>query len=87
METKGMVRVPWRFFTDHEERGLDTPEVVRKTTAGAWVRLDDPALPELLNDAEHYADSTGGPDMAPLGVVASARATVRAIRAAMAVQS
>jgi hypothetical protein len=49
-----------------------------------WIDLDDPALGELASDADHYAN--GGISLADfpelLGLVASARATLIAIRAA-----
>lgn len=73
------IRIPERFYTDHLERDLDTPEDIGDNARYAVVRSDDPALAELLNDAEHYAHPSG-PDAAPAGVVASAKATVRAIR-------
>lgn len=75
-----IIRIPWKFALDHSERDLDTPEVVRETRSHWFIRADDPALPELLNDAEFYADPWG-PDAEWLGgLKASARATIRAIR-------
>lgn len=75
-----LIRLPQKFFTDHWERALPTPEVVRETKSHVFVRADDPALPELLNDAEYYAHPNG-PDADWLGgLKASARATVRAIK-------
>lgn len=76
-----MVRVPWVFFIDHMERSLPTPEEVKADARSAWVRLDDPALPELLDDARHYAH-TSGPDLCSRGLIASAKATVAAIEKA-----
>jgi hypothetical protein len=73
------IRVPERFYVDHMERALPTPEDVGSLSNHALVRSDDPALGELLSDAEHYAHPSG-PDAAPRGVIASAKATVRAIR-------
>jgi phosphotransacetylase len=77
------IRLGNRFIDDHYDRGLPTPEDVGNTHAHAVVRADDPALRELLADAEHYAvmiERRGRCDCMPRGIVASARATVRAIR-------
>lgn len=73
------IRIHDRFYIDHMERALPTPEDVGDSQRYAVIRADDPALPSLLGDAEYYA-SPSGPDAAPAGVVASAKATVRAIR-------
>ena len=77
------IRLPDRFMDDHHERGLATPEDIGNSQTYSVVRADDPALRELLNDAEHYAVMTerrGRYDCMPRGIVASAAATVRAIR-------
>ena len=73
------IRIPERFYTDHLERDLETPEDIGDNASYAVVRSDDPALAELLNDAEFYAHPYG-PDAGPRGVTMSAKATVRAIR-------
>jgi hypothetical protein len=73
------IKIPDRFYIDHMERALPTPEDVGNFKNHALVMADDPALWELLSDAEHYAHPSG-PDAAPRGVIASAKATVRAIR-------
>lgn len=77
------IRIPARFIDDHFERGLATPEDTSASDRYAVIRADDPAVPELLSDAEHYAAMTerrGRYDCMPRGMVASAKATVRAIR-------
>ena len=77
------IRLSDRFINDHYDRGLATPEDIGNSQAYSVVRADDPALRELLNDAEHYAVMTerrGRYDCMPRGIVASAAATVRAIR-------
>lgn len=79
VEVTMTIRVPTRFIDDHYDRGLPTPEDCGDAERSATIRADDPALPCLLGDAEYYA-SPSGPDAAPAGVVASAKATVRAIR-------
>lgn len=73
------IRIPERFYTDHLERDLDTPEDIGDNARYAVVRSDDPALAELLDDAEYYAHPSG-PDAGPKGITMSAKATVRAIR-------
>lgn len=77
-----LIRLPQRFFVDHEERDLPTPEVVRHTKAHFFVRAADPALPELLNDAEFYSHRWGPDGEGLEGLKASARATVKAIKSA-----
>lgn len=75
-----LIRIPWVFALDHDERDLPLPEIVRATKSHWFVRADDPALRELLDDAEHYAHPYG-PDGEGLGGLrSSAKATVRAIR-------
>lgn len=77
------IKIPDRFYIDHMDRSLATPEDIGSFKNHALIRADDPALPELLNDAEHYAVMTerrGRYDCMPRGIVASAAATVRAIR-------
>lgn len=82
MTTPATVKVPRRFFDDHAERDLPTPTIVRTLAAHYVVSSDDPALSELLNDAEHYATpGQFGHDPELAGIVASARATVRALKA------
>lgn len=81
--TTTLIRLPVTFFIDHEERSLPTPTVVRETKSHFFVASGDPALGELLSDAEHYAHPYG-PDADGLsGLKASAKATVRAIRDAI----
>jgi hypothetical protein len=80
MET---IRMPTRFIDDHFDRGLATPTDIGTTARHAVVRTTDPALRELLDDAQHYASMTerrGRNSLMPRGLVASAAATVRAIR-------
>lgn len=55
MNAPDLLRLPRSFFDDHEARDLPTPDVQRKNKVHVWVRRDDPALPELINDAQHYA--------------------------------
>lgn len=75
-----LIRLPRRFFIDHLERDLETPEIHRETLTHVWVSPDDPALPELESDAEYYSDPAGF-ERVYFGLCMSARATLRAIRA------
>ena len=44
------------FFDDHGDRGLETPDEVRRTSRTVTIRRDDPCLSELVADARFYAD-------------------------------
>jgi len=83
----GLIRVPTRFFDDHDERGCEPfCSPVRQSSRFAWLRADDEGLDELLDDAKHYADDDGGP-FGYEGCAAlrrSAAATVKAIERARA---
>lgn len=82
-----LIRIPTRFFDDHAERDLPTPAIQKSTKAHYWISLDDPDLPELLNDAEHYQYSTLQSDPYYFGLIASARATAKAINDALEANS
>lgn len=74
------IRIPHKFFDDHAARELPTPDVVRSTQRHYWIRADDPALAELLDDARYYAGPHGPSDFdGAYGLRRSARATVKAI--------
>jgi hypothetical protein len=75
----GCVRIPIKFFEDHYARGLPTPDVYHSTKAHYWIRRDDPALAELVDDAKHYADRDG-PDGAPW-LIPAAKALLKALDA------
>lgn len=74
-----LIRIPKRFLDDHLDRDLRAPEIVRETKAHYFIDPSDPAIGELASDASYYAD---GLDEAALGLVLSARATLRALRQA-----
>lgn len=80
------IRIPLRFYQDHKERDLDTPINYSKSKSYVIIDSDDPALAELLSDAEYYGDSQVDPAMWEgwRGIVLSARATFKAIRTALA---
>ena len=74
--TPTLIRIPKRFPDDHLERALPTPEIVRETKSHYFIDPDDAVLGELADDARHYVD---GLDDTPRGLIASARATLRAL--------
>ena len=76
-----LIKLPVRFFYDHKERDLDTPEIVKKTKSHIWVCKNDPHLGELKEDAQYYSDmgDMGAFDKWMFGIVRSAKATVKAI--------
>ena len=79
-----LIRIPRVFLDDHAERDLPTPVIQQVERYHYRIRADDPALDELVSDARHYAE--GGLDTHAFphlfGLVASARATLHAIRKA-----
>lgn len=80
------IRVPAKFFDDHEERECEPfCSPVKRSSRYVWLRPDDEGLGELLDDARHYSDDDGGP-FGYEGCAAmrrSAAATVEAIERAI----
>ena len=76
------IRVPAKFYTDHDERGCEPfCEPVKRSSRFVWILPSDPGLPELLDDARHYANPYSfGSEYGDLR--RSAAATVKAIEAA-----
>jgi hypothetical protein len=77
-----IIQIPKRFYDDHVERDLPAPTIVHETGRYYLIRSDDPALPELLNDARYYANANG-PDMAPRGLRPAALALIHAVDEAL----
>lgn len=73
-----LIQIPRRFFDDHMERDLDTPEIVKSTRTNYWIRSDDPAIPELRGDADWYTDRFGPGESCP-GLRVAAHALLRAL--------
>ena len=85
-EAEKLIRVPAKFFDDHEERECEPfCDPVRRTDRFVWLAPHDAGLDELLSDARHYSDEWG-PDAIDDGggLKRSAAATVKAIEAARA---
>lgn len=77
-----LIRITRRFMDDHAERDLPTPSAVRSTKQFHYIDATDPAALDLLSDAQHYAkDVDAGGEHAMLGLINSARATVKALTA------
>jgi hypothetical protein len=77
IDKNGWVRVPRVFMDDHADRGLDTPEIKKVAARHYWIAGDDSSIPELLDDAVYYATDV---DACERGLVASARATIAALK-------
>ena len=82
---KTLIRVPAKFFDDHEERECEPfCSPAKRSERFVWLCRGDAGLDELLDDAKHYADDNGGP-FGYEGCSAlrrSAAATVKAIEQA-----
>ena len=76
------IRISKKFFDDHFERELPTPEICKSTKSHYWISANDPYLLELLNDAKYYVSAQQGMDSIYSGLCASARATCKAIELA-----
>ena len=50
------IRIPQRFFDDHEERDLPAPEVVKWNKRHYWIDANSEHLAELHADAFFYSD-------------------------------
>jgi hypothetical protein len=51
-----LVRIPRRFFDDHDTRGLSAPVVHHATSHHYWIDARDGAIADLISDAQFYAD-------------------------------
>lgn len=82
VECKKPIRVPAKFYIDHDDRACEPfCEPVKRSSRFVWLLPSDPGLPELLDDARHYADPDNfGSEYTDLR--RSAAATVKAIEAA-----
>ena len=76
------IKIPRSFYDDHCERDLEAPDVIRSTKQHYYIDGTSPHLAELLSDAEYYEDPQGF-DRHVFGLCMSAKATAKAIRAAL----
>jgi hypothetical protein len=76
------IKLPATFIDDHSERGCATPEIIKTSGKCYVMRVDDPAMPELLNDAAYYGDESmsgqGGFDPCYASIINSARRLIAA---------
>jgi hypothetical protein len=75
-------RVPGAFYEDHAARDLPAGTLLRHAGRQAVVQLDAESYAELLSDAQHYATQDWDSPSEMRGLVASAKATVKALRKA-----
>ena len=75
-----MIRIPRKFYDDHEERQLDTPKALRETKTHIWIDRADPVLPELLSDADFYSEIYGLDLETARWICPAARALLKAVR-------
>lgn len=76
--------LPPLFYDDHRAR--DFPEdqaalsrIERQTKRQVFVALDDVGYDELMADARYYAEEMGAAGFDGVGLISSARATVKAL--------
>ena len=81
MNTEKTYKIPPRFYLDHLARGCgESGKVIRTTKNHLIVELDAVALDDLLTDALYYVECADTFDPPITGLIASARATVKAIK-------
>jgi len=76
-----LIKIPQRFYDDHKERDLESPEIVKETKTHYWIKADDPDIAELKSDAEYYYTmwNMGAFDNWLFGICMSAKATLNAL--------
>ena len=76
-------RLPKAFASDHWNRDCGrTDVIVRETRSHFIVRMDDDGYGDMESDADYYVDCGSEMGRDYMGLVSSARATLRALRAA-----
>jgi hypothetical protein len=76
------LRLPPAFYDDHVSRDLPSGVEIRRTSRYVEIEAEDDDLAEIYSDASYYADPVGGPNWPEgVGIRASARATVKAMKA------
>ena len=69
------LKLPARFITDCIECACDIGDVVSETSRTITLSSTPEQIAEIKGRAEHYAND--GTDAAPMGIILSARATLR----------
>ena len=77
-----LIKIPQRFYDDHKERDLESPEIVKETKTHYWIKADDPDIAELKSDAHYYYTmwNMGAFDNYLFGICMSAKATLKALQ-------
>ena len=89
MSDRKTLRVPALFWNDHiyreceQDFATDRRTVeIKENSRYIWLSMTPEAIAELLSDADYYATSFVGEDAIGIrGLISSARATVKAIKA------
>lgn len=77
-----MYRIPTRYYTDHVECDCEAPAIIKRTKHHYWISAEEtPELEELRSRANFYIEMAGmgAWDKELLGIVSSARATIKII--------
>lgn len=74
-----LIKIPKRFYIDHNERGLESPPIVKETKTHYWINASSEFVGDLLDDADFYSIVTDWPREC-FGLCKSAAATADAIR-------
>lgn len=81
------VALPPTFYDDHVGRGLPSGKEVARTTGRVTVELDEDSYLDLLSDAQFYIDmGVAEFGRESLGLITSARASLVALRRAVAAE-
>tara|TARA_S200002703_G_scaffold64185_1_gene55558 strand:- start:587 stop:904 length:318 start_codon:yes stop_codon:yes gene_type:complete len=76
-------KIPKRYYIDHVECDCEAPAIIKETKHHYFISADEtPEMAELRSRAQYYVDmgiGGGGLDSSCLGIVASARATLKII--------
>jgi hypothetical protein len=79
---KYTITLPTKFYDDHESRELPSGVEVKRDKKGVTIEANWATICEIWSDAEYYYDMfrTGGFDYVDLGLMSSARATIKRIK-------
>jgi hypothetical protein len=72
------LRLPRKFYEDHEERDLPSGTVLSRTQKRVLIEADQDTVDEILSDAKYYSNEWG-PDCIERSLKVSALNTVKAI--------
>ena len=77
------IKIPKKFYDDHQERDLPAPAIVKNLSKHYLIdQVESAEIAELLSDAMHYSDCAEWWE-GSIGMQSSARATAKAIRKAL----